>query len=310
MRIVSAAAVLASAVAGALATAAPLAAQGFVWRDNGYVEGPPIRRVPRPTWDDRDFYPRGQPRLWGQPGDPRAASPWQQPPYANAVPSTDEVRDGGARPVIAAVAPPVVAFDAPAYPPSSIVIVTDQRRLYYVLPGKRAYAYEISVGREGFDWYGTETISRKQDWPDWHPPAEMRQRDPSLPVKMTGGLKNPLGATALYLGTTLYRIHGTNDERSLGQAQSSGCFRMMNGAVLHLATLAEVGTRVHVVKSLGPAAVVSGLQPPAARAAPPPVTTLPPVPARSRDQRWQRDDDDWDLQRLPRTGYRQRRNEW
>ena len=131
----------------------------------------------------------------------------------------------------------------------------------------------------------------------------MRQRDPSLPVKMTGGLKNPLGAMALYLGTTLYRIHGTNDERSLGQAQSSGCFRMLNASVLHLASLAEVGTKVTVVKTLGPAAVVSGLEPPPASA-----SSNAPVRTRSQAPSWQRDnDDDWDLQRLPRTGYRQRR---
>ena len=315
MRIVSAAGVLASALAITASIGAPtsLSAQGFVWRDDGFVEGPPARRATRPAWDDRAYYPPGQARIWGPQGDPRSASPWQQPPLAGSPQFSDEVRDGGGRPVIAPVAPPVVAFDAAAYPPGSIVIVTDQRRLYYVLPGKRAHAYQISVGREGFDWYGTETISRKQEWPDWHPPAEMRQRDPSLPVKMTGGLKNPLGAVALYLGTTLYRIHGTNDEKSLGQAQSSGCFRMMNGSVLHLASLAEVGTKVTVVKTLGPAAVVSGLDQPAARPAPPPpVTSQPPLRTRSPVPTWQRDnDDDWDLQRLPRTGNRPRRyNEW
>ena len=106
------------------------------------------------------------------------------------------------------------------------------------------------MGRDGFRWTGTETISRKHAWPDWHPPEEMRQRDPKLPEKMTGGVRNPLGAMALYLGTTLYRIHGTNDAKSIGQAQSSGCFRMMNAAVLHLAELAEIGTTVAVVSSL------------------------------------------------------------
>jgi len=110
--------------------------------------------------------------------------------------------------------------------------------------------YPISVGREGFSWTGTETISRTQAWPDWHPPQEMRERDPRLPEKMTGGTRNPLGAMALYLGTTLYRIHGTNDVKSIGQAQSSGCFRMMNASVLHLAGVAGVGTMVTVVVSL------------------------------------------------------------
>jgi lipoprotein-anchoring transpeptidase ErfK/SrfK len=161
----------------------------------------------------------------------------------------DEVRSGGARPDIVAVAPPIVAF-AYDYPANSIVIDTGNRALYYVLPDKQAYRYTIGVGREGFSWTGSETVSRKQDWPDWHPPAEMRERDPSLPVKMTGGISNPLGATALYLGNTLYRIHGTNDARSIGRAESSGCFRMLNGNVVHLASIAGVGTPVSVVPSL------------------------------------------------------------
>ncbi|HWE20794.1 MAG TPA: L,D-transpeptidase [Hyphomicrobiaceae bacterium] len=136
------------------------------------------------------------------------------------------------------------------YPASSIVIDTSERTLYYVVGGNLAYAYPISVGREGFSWTGTETISRKQAWPDWYPPEEMRQRDGSLPEKMTGGIRNPLGVMALYLGTTLYRIRGTNDEESIGQAQSSGCFRMKNAAVLHLAGVVEIGTTVAVVNSL------------------------------------------------------------
>src|SRR5262245_54428161 len=160
-----------------------------------------------------------------------------------------DVRDGGPRPGIAPVAPATVAFahDSPAH---SIVIETGARALYYVLQDKRAYRYPISVGREGFNWTGTESISRKQAWPDWYPPAEMRERDAKLPEKMTGGLKNPLGAMALYLGDTLYRIHGTNDVESIGQAQSSGCFRMLNSAVLHLASIAEIGTSVSVVDHL------------------------------------------------------------
>jgi lipoprotein-anchoring transpeptidase ErfK/SrfK len=161
----------------------------------------------------------------------------------------DAVRDGGPRPEIEAQAPAVVAFPYD-FAPSSIVIETSSKRLYYVLGNKMAYVYPISVGREGFNWAGTETISRKQAWPDWYPPEEMRQRDPRLPVKMTGGVRNPLGAMALYLGTTLYRIHGTNDVTSIGQAQSSGCFRMMNSAVMHLESVAEIGTTVTVVAAL------------------------------------------------------------
>jgi lipoprotein-anchoring transpeptidase ErfK/SrfK len=143
----------------------------------------------------------------------------------------------------------VVAFPYD-YPSNSIVIDTGGRKLYYVLPDNRAYEYGISVGREGFNWAGTETVSRKQAWPDWYPPAEMRERDPKLPEKMTGGISNPLGAMALYLGNSLYRIHGTNDAKSIGRAASSGCFRMLNSHVLHLASVAEIGTTVNVVASL------------------------------------------------------------
>jgi lipoprotein-anchoring transpeptidase ErfK/SrfK len=172
------------------------------------------------------------------------------------------MRDGGPRPEIHAQAPAVVAFPYD-FAPSSIVIDTSGRRLYYVLGNNQAYMYPISVGREGFNWTGMETISRKQAWPDWYPPGEMRQRDPRLPEKMMGGTRNPLGAMALYLGTTLYRIHGTNDVKSIGQAQSSGCFRMMNSAVVHLASVAEVGTPVAVVAALPKGVEVSQVRDPA-----------------------------------------------
>jgi lipoprotein-anchoring transpeptidase ErfK/SrfK len=157
-----------------------------------------------------------------------------------------ELMEGGPRPAIAPEAPPVVAL-ARAEPTGHIIIDSSGRRLFYTLPGNKAYEYPISVGREGFNWTGAEKISRIAAWPDWHPPAEMREREPYLPKKMTGGINNPLGATALYLGNTLYRIHGTNDAKSIGRAASSGCFRMMNKHVVHLASLAEVGTQVRVV---------------------------------------------------------------
>jgi L,D-transpeptidase catalytic domain len=206
-----------------------------------------------------------------------------------------DVREGGPRPEIIPVAPPTVTFEHD-FPAHSIVIDTGARALYYVLPDKRAYRYSISVGREGFNWTGTESISRKQAWPDWYPPAEMRERDAKLPEKMTGGLKNPLGAMALYLGNTLYRIHGTNDVKSIGQAQSSGCFRMLNSAVVHLASMAEIGTAVSVVDHLparqelsrasppSPAPPAGEAQPSSARPAPPAgeAQSLPAVPAPSR----------------------------
>jgi lipoprotein-anchoring transpeptidase ErfK/SrfK len=154
--------------------------------------------------------------------------------------------EGGPQPDIAPEAPPVVSLPR-AEQPGTIIIDSGGRRLYYVLPGNRAYEYPISVGREGFTWTGSEKISRIAAWPNWNPPAEMRAREPGLPITMTGGIHNPLGAKALYLGETLYRIHGTNDPKTIGRASSSGCFRMMNQHVVHLATLAQVGTPVKVV---------------------------------------------------------------
>lgn len=176
------------------------------------------------------------------------ASRGGQMPAPRSVVQFPKLLDGGGRPAIAASAPPQVRFAG--YATGSIVVDTAGRALYYVTSPTTALRYPISVGREGFTWRGTEKISRVQDWPDWHPPAEMRQRDPKLPEKMTGGVNNPLGAKALYLGNTLYRIHGTNDSRSIGYAASSGCFRMMNSHVMHLAGLAGVGTTVHVVDRL------------------------------------------------------------
>lgn len=154
--------------------------------------------------------------------------------------------DGGEKPVIAPEKPPVVYLEKNE-PPGTIIVDTGGRMLYYVLPGNQAYAYPISVGRDGFTWTGTEKISRITSWPSWTPPPEMRQRQPSLPITVSGGLINPLGAKALYLGNTIYRIHGTSNERSIGRASSSGCFRMLNQHVTHLATLARVGTTVRVV---------------------------------------------------------------
>ena len=131
------------------------------------------------------------------------------------------------------------------------------------LAGNRAYRYRIAVGRIGFTWFGTETVSRVADWPDWRPPKEMREREPHLPELMTGGLYNPLGAKSIYLGNTLYRIHGTNNAGSVGSASSSGCFRMTNGNVTHLASLVNIGAQVHVLRRLpagvaGPSVASSG----------------------------------------------------
>jgi lipoprotein-anchoring transpeptidase ErfK/SrfK len=155
---------------------------------------------------------------------------------------------GGDKPNISPEAPPTVYLQQNETP-GTIIIDTQGKRLLYVLPGKKAYNYPISVGRDGFTWTGTERISRVASWPSWTPPTEMRQRQKGLPVTVTGGLINPLGAMALYLGSSIYRIHGTNNDRTIGRASSSGCFRLTNRHVIHLASLARVGTTVRVVSS-------------------------------------------------------------
>ena len=131
-------------------------------------------------------------------------------------------------------------------PPGTIVIHTDERFLYVVQDDSRAIRYGIGVGREGFQWQGLLKISRKQEWPDWRPPPEMIQRQPYLPRFMAGGPGNPLGARALYLGDTVYRIHGTNQPRTIGHAVSSGCFRLVNRDVIDLFNRVPVGTKVVV----------------------------------------------------------------
>ena len=123
---------------------------------------------------------------------------------------------------------------------------TTERRLYFVLPGHKAVRYGIGVGRAGFEWAGAQTISRKQEWPEWRPPAEMIQRRPDLPRYMAGGPENPLGARAMYLGSTLYRIHGSNEPETIGRAVSSGCIRMLNEDVVDLYERVKVGTMVVV----------------------------------------------------------------
>jgi lipoprotein-anchoring transpeptidase ErfK/SrfK len=131
--------------------------------------------------------------------------------------------------------------------PGTIVIDTPSTTLYYVLGGGKAIRYGIGVGREGFTWSGVQTISRKTEWPDWIPPTEMLQRQPYLPRFMAGGAGNPLGARAMYLGGTIYRIHGTNAPETIGGQVSSGCIRMLNEDVVDLYARANVGTKVVVL---------------------------------------------------------------
>ncbi|MGI9483999.1 MAG: L,D-transpeptidase [Hyphomicrobiales bacterium] len=137
------------------------------------------------------------------------------------------------------------------YNPGTIVVRTSTRKLYYVLSPGRALEYGVGVGRQGFQWGGVSYVSRKQEWPDWRPPKEMIERERvqnnrEIPEFMPGGPENPLGARALYLGNTLYRIHGTNEAQTIGGAVSSGCIRMRNKDVIDLYERVAVGSKVYV----------------------------------------------------------------
>lgn len=134
------------------------------------------------------------------------------------------------------------------YAPGTIIVNTAERRLYLVQPNGQALRYGIGVGRDGFRWGGTHRVTMKKEWPSWTPPAAMLKRRPDLPRHMAGGIENPLGARALYLGSTIYRIHGSNEPETIGQAVSSGCFRMTNDDVKDLYDRVGVGTKV-VVKN-------------------------------------------------------------
>jgi len=128
--------------------------------------------------------------------------------------------------------------------PGSMVISTAERRLYFILGNGQAIRYGIGVGRPGFTWSGLKHVSAKKEWPDWTPPSQMLRRRPDLPRHMKGGPDNPLGARAMYLGSTFYRIHGSNEPETIGQAVSSGCFRLTNDDVIDLYDRVRVGATV------------------------------------------------------------------
>jgi lipoprotein-anchoring transpeptidase ErfK/SrfK len=142
---------------------------------------------------------------------------------------------------------PREAVDYPSkHPPGTIVVETSKRRLYYVLGGGKAISYGIAVGMEGYGWSGVSTVSAKREWPDWTPTPNILARFPNLPHHMDGGPDNPLGARALYLGASLYRIHGTNEPWKLGGDISSGCIRMSNDDVIDLYNRTKIGATVIV----------------------------------------------------------------
>jgi lipoprotein-anchoring transpeptidase ErfK/SrfK len=154
---------------------------------------------------------------------------------------------GGERPLASPIPRQTVGYNGP-YAPGTIVISTSERRLYFVLPGGQALKYGVGVGRPGFTWAGASYVANKREWPDWTPPAQMLLRRPDLPRHMVGGIENPLGARALYIAGTLYRIHGSNEPDTIGQAVSSGCIRMTNDDVVDLYGRATVGAKVVVLR--------------------------------------------------------------
>ena len=133
------------------------------------------------------------------------------------------------------------------FEPGTVVVSTRERRLYYVLGNRQAIRYGVGVGRQGFTWSGTKRVTMKREWPDWRPPGQMLKRRPDLPRYMSGGIENPLGARAIYLGSSLYRIHGSNEPDTIGAAVSSGCIRMTNRDVTDLYGRVKVGTKVVVL---------------------------------------------------------------
>lgn len=162
-----------------------------------------------------------------------------------AYPPSTAVSDG--RPLASPIPRETVSYNGP-YAPGSILISTSERRLYFVLPDHQAIKYGVGVGRPGFTWAGVSHIANKREWPDWTPPAQMLKRRPDLPRHMAGGIDNPLGARAMYIAGTLYRIHGSNEPDTIGQAVSSGCIRMTNDDVTDLYEHAKVGATVVVMR--------------------------------------------------------------
>ncbi|OKO78143.1 L,D-transpeptidase [Bradyrhizobium sp. AS23.2] len=167
----------------------------------------------------------------------------------------------------------IVSFDR-SEPAGTIVIDTGNTYLYYVLGNGRAIRYGVGVGREGFTWAGVQSVSRKAEWPDWQPPAQMIARQPYLPRFVAGGPGNPLGARAMYLGSSEYRIHGTNDPTTIGKFVSSGCIRMTNEDVTDLFNRVNIGAKVVVLPKNAPL-MAKGGDPVRKR---PAVTTLPSAP--------------------------------
>lgn len=229
-------------------------------------------RGPAPIYSDRgppqgaDFGDRPRPSVAIDGGPTGAVQPQAsgQPVQLSALPPEERPETGPRKELEPRLRRQEVSYPTKE-PAGTIIVDTPNTQLYYILGGGRAVRYGVRVGRDGFTWTGVQKITRKAEWPDWHPPTEMIERQPYLPRFMAGGDGNPMGARAMYLGSTVYRIHGTNQPSTIGQFVSSGCIGMLNEDVTDLFERAKVGTRV---------VVLPGGKPPA-----PPVTAAAPAPA-------------------------------
>ena len=223
----------------------------------GHQLAPPVAAAPPAARDDPDVI-RPPGGIGVAPGaSPRPASP----SATSALPPEDQPETGQPKELPANLKKQLVTYSTKE-PAGTIIIDTPNTYLYLVLGGGQAIRYGIGVGREGFTWAGTERISKMSEWPDWHPPTEMIERQPYLPRFMAGGAGNPLGARALYLGKTLYRIHGTNQPSTIGQTVSSGCIRLLNEDIEDLFSRVQVGSRVVVLPGRPPDTVANTSNPP------------------------------------------------
>jgi lipoprotein-anchoring transpeptidase ErfK/SrfK len=273
-----------------------------VYSDRGVPTGPILSpddpRYGRPSGPPPVIYgsdrPAGAPQTYADRyGDPAPRPPEGMVVPPGAVGSVQPATGPDGKPMAVAALPPEEQPDAaPAQlapnlrrqevsfvtkePPGTIVVDTPNTYLYYVLGGGRAIRYGVRVGREGFTWTGVQKISKKTEWPDWLPPTEMIERQPYLPRFMAGGPGNPLGARAMYLGSTVYRIHGTNQPSTIGKFVSSGCIGMLNEDVSDLFDRAKVGTRVVVLPGGPPPGTAT-----ASAQAVPGTTTAAASPARA-----------------------------
>ncbi len=247
-----------------------------VYSDRGPPAGSAVQDAMRP--------PAGVGMPGMLPGAPPVARDPSRPATLAALPPEDQPETDAPKEL-----PPHLkrqeVYYATREPVGTIIVDTPNTHLYLVLGGNRAMRYGVRVGRDGFTWAGVQKISRKAEWPDWHPPAEMIERQPYLPRFMAGGDGNPLGARAMYLGSTVYRIHGTNQPSTIGQFVSSGCVGMLNEDVSDLFERVKVGTRVVVLPGgKPPAPAVASAQDPTNLSPPggpgyPPTNYVPPAGA-------------------------------